>query len=297
MTLNQLTYFEKIAELGNMGQAANVLHIAQPSLSVAIANLEKELNVSLFNRSGHHLKLSAEGQQFLVHTKKILSEVMEAQVHMQSLSSDQATSIRIGCISPVLFDYLPNAIHAFLALPENRHVKVDFVTDNTAVLIPKLHDGYFNFLICSESNDNAVVQTVLIEEPYMLLCPPDAPIPATWEELLKEDIIGFHVKAAAHHEIHTALLQIGIRPDYLYRAPDEESIASLVSHGFGYGIVPLTDNIRHYNMQIAPLPDANKKMVRKIYLTLEANRPLVGASRRFLRFLNDYKPKPKFQTA
>ena len=47
MTLNQLTYFQKIAETGNMGRAAQVLHISQPSLSISISNLEKELNVSL----------------------------------------------------------------------------------------------------------------------------------------------------------------------------------------------------------------------------------------------------------
>ena len=43
MTLNQMIYFQKIAELGNMGQAARALSISQPSLSVSISNLEKEL--------------------------------------------------------------------------------------------------------------------------------------------------------------------------------------------------------------------------------------------------------------
>ncbi len=53
MTLNQLIYFEKVAEIENMGLAANLLHIAQPSLSISISNLEKELNLTLFNRVGH----------------------------------------------------------------------------------------------------------------------------------------------------------------------------------------------------------------------------------------------------
>ena len=61
MTLNQLLYFQKIAAMGNMGKAAKALHISQPSLSVSISNLEKELNLSLFHRNGHNLELSAEG--------------------------------------------------------------------------------------------------------------------------------------------------------------------------------------------------------------------------------------------
>ena len=60
MTLNQLLYFQKIAAMGNMGKAAKALHISQPSLSVSISNLEKELNLSLFHRNGHNLELSAE---------------------------------------------------------------------------------------------------------------------------------------------------------------------------------------------------------------------------------------------
>lgn len=288
MTLNQLNYFLKIAELGNMGQAAKVLHVAQPSLSVAIANLEKELNISLFNRTGHHLTLSSNGAQFLIHAKKILDEVQEAQLHMQSLASDQATQIHIGCIAPVLFDYLPLAIHTFMDIPENHNVKVDFVTDNTHILLPKLHTGYFDFLICSKTDDKNVVQTTLIEEPFKLLCPPDFPIPQTWDELLEQKLIGFHVKAVAHHEIHTALLREGIQPNYLHRAPDEESIACLVSHGFGYGIVPLCDSIKGHKIQIADLPPTKYPLIRKIYLTLEAGSAPVGAAKRFIKFLHQY---------
>ena len=285
MTLNQLTYFQKIAETGNMGRAAQVLHISQPSLSISISNLEKELNVSLFNRIGHKLLLSSDGQQFLIHVKKILDDVQEAQVHMQSLSADRNTHIRIGCIAPVLYDFLPRKVQDFLALPHNNKLKVDITTDNTSVLVSNLRDGYFDYLICSECNDPDLLQTELIAEPYVLLCPPGEDIPSTWEDLLDKDLIGFHVRAAAHHEIHTMLIQNGIQPKYLHRAPDEESIAALVAHGFGYGIAPQVGVLENYDLQIAPLPSPNEGMVRKIYLTQLISRPPIGASKRFLEYM------------
>lgn len=50
MNLNQLYYFQKVAQLQHYHQAAKELNISQPSLSRSIANLEEELGVSLFQK-------------------------------------------------------------------------------------------------------------------------------------------------------------------------------------------------------------------------------------------------------
>lgn len=285
MTLAQLAYFEKLTEIGNMGKTADVLHISQPSLSISISKLESELNVQLFNRIGHKLFLTDAGQHFLVHAKTILRAVHEAELHMQSLSSLRETSIRIGCIAPVLDGYLPKIMHDFLSIPENENIKIDFTTDNTTQLISKLKDEYFDFIFCSQSDDNGLFQNVVISEPIVLLCPPGESIPTTWDEILEKNLIGFHQRAAAHHEMHKLLIRQGIQPNYIYRAPDEESIASLVSSGLGYGFVPKIPTLQHYDCEIAFLPQPNEHFIRNIYLTQLVTRPPIGASKRFLQYL------------
>lgn len=285
MTLNQMIYFHKIAQLGNMGQAARMLNVSQPSLSVAISNLEKELNLSLFLRDGHKLQLSAEGIQFYAHVETILSNVQEAQLHMQSLSSNRDTMIRIGCISPVLLETLPRMVRTFLSTPSNSHIKVDFRTDNTSSLIVKLRDGYCDFLICSVSNEEDLVQTELIAEPYVLLSPLDWEIPQTWDSLFSQNVIGFQEQTRAFSEIRKMLAEQGIVPAYTHNAPDEASIAALVSNGFGYGIVPKVPLLKHYDLQISPIPSPNGNLTRRIYLTHLANRPPVGAAKRLMNYL------------
>jgi len=285
MTLNQMIYFQKIAELGNMGRAAQVLNISQPSLSVAISNLEKELNLSLFLRDGHRLALSAEGRQFLAHVDVILANVQETQLHMQSLSTNRDIMIRIGCISPVLLEALPRMVRAFLSEPGNSHMKVDFRTDNTSTLISKLRDGYCDFLICSASEDEDLIQKELFAEPYVLLSPPDWEIPQTWDDLFSKDVIGFQEQTRAFSEIQQILGEYGIVSAYTHNAPDEASIAALVSYGFGYGIVPRVPLLKNYDLQISPLPSPNASLTRRIYLTQLVNRPPVGAAKRFIRYL------------
>lgn len=285
MTLNQMIYFQKVASLGNMGRAAQVLRISQPSLSVAISNLEKELNLSLFLREGHKMTLSTEGRQFLLHVEIVLDKVQNMKLHMQSLSTDRDTMIRIGCISPALQEALPRIVRAFLSQSGNHHMKVDFRTDNTSALIEKLRDGYCDFLICSASREEDLLQTELSVEPYVLLSPPGWTIPQTWEELFSQDVIGFQDQTRAFSEIRDMLAENGIVPTYAHNAPDEAGIASLVSWGFGYGISPRVPSLRHYDLQLSSLPIPNGGLTRRIYLTQLINRPPVGAAKRFTQYL------------
>ena len=61
MTLNQILYFQKIANLENYHQAAEELYISQPSLTKSIRELEKELEIVIFERTNKGIVVSHEG--------------------------------------------------------------------------------------------------------------------------------------------------------------------------------------------------------------------------------------------
>ena len=71
MTLTQINYVIKIVECGSMNKAAEQLYVAQPSLTGAIKELEKELGFSLFNRSGKGVSLTPDGVEFLMYAKEV----------------------------------------------------------------------------------------------------------------------------------------------------------------------------------------------------------------------------------
>ena len=72
MTLQQLNDVIAIAETGSFNRAAERLYISQPSLTSAIKELEKELDVILFNRSGKGATLTAEGVNFLPYARSVI---------------------------------------------------------------------------------------------------------------------------------------------------------------------------------------------------------------------------------
>ena len=74
MTLQQLRYIVMVAETGTITEAAGKLYISQPSLTNAIHELEKEMNITIFNRTNKGISVSKEGEDFLSYARQILEQ-------------------------------------------------------------------------------------------------------------------------------------------------------------------------------------------------------------------------------
>ena len=71
MTLQQLHYVITISETGSMNSAAELLYEAQPSLTGAVKELEKELGITIFHRSGRGVSLTNEGLEFITYARQV----------------------------------------------------------------------------------------------------------------------------------------------------------------------------------------------------------------------------------
>lgn len=74
MTLQQLRYVIMVAETGTITEAAKKLYISQPSLTNAIHELEKEMNLVIFQRTNKGILLSREGEEFLGYARQVLEQ-------------------------------------------------------------------------------------------------------------------------------------------------------------------------------------------------------------------------------
>lgn len=74
MTLQQLQYAVTVASAGTITEAAERLYITQPSLTTAIRELEKEMNLTIFIRSNRGVVVSKEGEVFLGYARQILEQ-------------------------------------------------------------------------------------------------------------------------------------------------------------------------------------------------------------------------------
>lgn len=74
MTLQQIHYTIVISETGSMNKAAELLYISQPSLTAAVKELEKEIGITVFNRSGKGVSLTADGMEFLTYARQVYQQ-------------------------------------------------------------------------------------------------------------------------------------------------------------------------------------------------------------------------------
>ena len=74
MTLTQLRYIIAIADTGSMNEAATSLFISQPSLSLAVKELEKEIGTRLFKRSNRGVSVTQEGMEFLSYARQVVEQ-------------------------------------------------------------------------------------------------------------------------------------------------------------------------------------------------------------------------------
>ena len=74
VTLQQLKYIITVAETGTITEAAAKLFISQPSLTNAVKELEKEMNVTIFDRTNKGISVSKEGEVFLGYARQVLEQ-------------------------------------------------------------------------------------------------------------------------------------------------------------------------------------------------------------------------------
>ena len=104
MRLSQMRYFQAACQYGNLSRAAEALHISQPSISIAIRDLENEFGVTLFQRKNKQLILTDAGAYFLSRADSILKEVDQLESQMIHIGNAQ-TGVQIDML-PITGSYL-----------------------------------------------------------------------------------------------------------------------------------------------------------------------------------------------
>lgn len=113
MELRHLRYFITVAEEENVTRAAARLHVAQPSLSRQIRDLEEELGVALFERTAKALRLTDAGRHFLEKAASIIDEVDEAVRSVREYAGVNRGDIHVGYAPSLATRALPAALASY----------------------------------------------------------------------------------------------------------------------------------------------------------------------------------------
>lgn len=112
MTLQQLKYAITISETGSLNKAAETLYISQPSLTTAILELEKEIGIRIFNRSGRGVTLTNDGTEFILYARQVYGQY---NLLVEKYSPDSSIKKKFGVSS----QHYSFAVKAFVEMVKN----------------------------------------------------------------------------------------------------------------------------------------------------------------------------------
>jgi LysR family transcriptional regulator, benzoate and cis,cis-muconate-responsive activator of ben and cat genes len=123
--LRHLRYFVAVAETQNVLRAATQkLHVSQPAVSRQIRDLEDELGVQLFERTGKALNLTDAGRLFLKEARAVLERTDEAVANVRVFAQAGETELHVGYTPALRAQIVSPALHAFQQAVPNVHVKL-----------------------------------------------------------------------------------------------------------------------------------------------------------------------------
>ena len=144
--LRHLRYFIAVAEDLNFSRAAQRMHMAQPPLSAAIRQLERELGVQLFVRTTREVKLTEAGRAFLAGSRRTLASAERAAEDAKRAAAGELGQLRIAYSWSTRFETLPAVGRAFRA----GHPDVDVLTQEmwNARMPPAFALGSIDIALC-----------------------------------------------------------------------------------------------------------------------------------------------------
>ncbi|QXJ24478.1 LysR family transcriptional regulator [Actinomadura graeca] len=252
MQLQQLAYFVAVAEVRHFTQAAELLHVAQPSLSKQIRALETELNVSLFSRARGNITLTPAGEALLPLAKRILADVDTARVEVQELAGLRRGRVRLGATPSLCAGLLADVLRRFHDAYPGIQLLVE--EGGSRDLVRELTRGSLDMaLVILPLHGDPPLDTTPILREYLVVASPAGPgvgerasraahVPRRSflriEDLRNRPLVMFRPGYDLREATISACRAAGFEPKFAVEGGEMDAVLRFVEAGLGIAVVP-----------------------------------------------------------
>ena len=174
--IKQMRAFCEVVRSGSVTQAAQKLFISQPSVTLQIQALERELNVTLFERRGPVLKLTPDGESLYELAEPLVKGVDGLQENFAALHGRlESGELNIGAGESTILYVLPEAVRRFVASYPGIHTKLHNVTGRDGLKMLRADEIDFAVGSMLEVPDDIIYEPVAMFDP-VLITPKDHPL-------------------------------------------------------------------------------------------------------------------------
>ncbi|MFD9465339.1 LysR family transcriptional regulator [Streptomyces sp. NPDC060027] len=248
MQFQQLQYFVAVAETRHFTRAADLVHVAQPSLSQQIKALERELGADLFLRARGNITLTDAGEALLPLARRILADADTARQEVQELAQLRSGRVRLGATPSLCTGLLPDVLRAF----HDRYPGIRLLIEEGGShdLVRELARGALDLALVVlplPTPSPALTTVELLREDLVVVSSPDAPAPggggAGRRTVRVADLEGERLVMFRHgydlRELTVAACRAeGFEPDFAVEGGEMDAVLGFVRAGLGVAVVP-----------------------------------------------------------
>lgn len=287
MNLQQLYYFQAIARLKNYTKASEQLHVAQSSLSHSIRDLEEEMGVPLFFKTGRSIDVTEYGKRFLIHVDKITEELENADQEMKNMLNPHMGKVRIALSHTVSNRFLPNMIKGFYETPQNRDVQFEFSEKTAAQIIESFSHRSIDLGFGAKMDTEDLEYFHIFDEEIVAVVSSRHPLArrssVKLQDLAEEPLITYTQDCGTRQWIERIFESFALPLHIVHEVPTEKMMTSEVAAGLGVAIMPRIPELFIYDVK--PLTLENSELHRPMYMSWpkeEALRPVVKNFRDYI---------------
>ncbi len=236
VTTQNMEYLAAVSEAELWGDAAAEVGVTPSALSQSLAELERRVGVTLFERSGRRRSLTADGEKAAEHAKHVLAAIGDLTRWAVAARAGRSGTVRLGLIDVAAVHHYPDAIKAFRTnFPE---VELHLTVAASATLLNQVLSGQLDAALIvapSQLPDNVTVTLAATEE-LAIYGPPNQPtgLPATWGPW-----VTFPAESHTRQHVARALRKLGAEFRIEAESHQPEVLRQMVELGMGWTVLPV----------------------------------------------------------
>lgn len=285
MEMHQLRYFLAVAQTGSFSRAAELCHVAQPSLSQQIQKLERELEERLFDRERQGAVLTEAGERLRPRAEKALGELEAAREEIRDLRGQVSGPLRLGVLPTVAPYYLPRVLPGFLA--ENPAVELAVHEETTGHLVQALRERELDLALLSPPLPASLDSQPIFSEELLLALPPEHRLAGRdavgIDDLREEPFILLHESHCLGEQALVYCRNHEFRPRVSCRSEQLETVKHLIAAGLGVSLLPAMACAAGDRLAYRSLRDP--RPARAIHVAWGRQQSLSRAARAFRRYV------------
>ena len=235
MDIRTMQYYLAVIREGTISAAAQALHVAQPSLSRQMKELEEELGTTLFARGNRKITLTEEGMVLRKRAEEMVRLMQITEEEITQVKNRITGSVRIGAGESQAFHYLARAASALSE--EYPEIQFHVTSGDTQDLMDELNNGLIDFALIFTEPDHKLYQSIVlpIEDTFGVLMPKNCEL-AQKDQLYTSDLKGkpIFISRASETYLTGSDILSGLHISGTYNLIFNASL--MVEDGLGYAL-------------------------------------------------------------